>query len=117
MTAPDAPAGLEMLSLTEAAQRLGTSPNGVRSLVKEHGLLAVRREGVGLVVPAELLDGDAPVKHLKGVLTLLADASYDAEASLRWLTTPDDSLPGTPLQALHENRATEVKRRAQALGF
>ena len=37
--------------------------------------------------------------------------------ALRWLTTADDTLPGTPLQALHENRATEVKRRAQALGF
>ncbi|HWG94539.1 MAG TPA: Rv2175c family DNA-binding protein [Mycobacteriales bacterium] len=110
-----------MLSLTEAAARLGTSPNGVRSLVKEGGLLAVRREGVGLVVPAEQLDetdGQAhPVKHLRGVLTLLHDAGYDAEESLRWLTTPDDTLPGTPLQALHENRATEVKRRAQALGF
>ncbi len=117
MTAPNAGPDLEMLSLTETAQRLGISPTGVRSLVKEHGLLAVRREGVGLVVPADQLDGDHPVKHLKGVLTLLADAGYDAEGSLRWLTTPDDSLPGTPLQALHENRATEVKRRAQALGF
>ena len=39
------------------------------------------------------------------------------DEALRWLTTPDDTLPGTPLQALHENRATEIKRRAQALGF
>ncbi|HWH29841.1 MAG TPA: Rv2175c family DNA-binding protein [Mycobacteriales bacterium] len=109
--------GLTVLSLTEAAQRLGTSPNGVRSMVKDGLLLAVRREGVGLVVPEAQLDGDHPVKHLRGVLTLLHDAGYDAEQSLRWLTTPDDTLPGTPLQALHENRATEVKRRAQALGF
>ena len=29
--------------------------------------------------------------------------------------TPDPSLPGTPVQALSENRGTEVKRRAQAL--
>ena len=106
-----------MLSLKEAAQRLGTSPNGVRSLVKEGGLLAVRREGVGLVVPAEQLEDDHPVKHLRGVLTLLHDAGYDAEEALRWLTEADDTLPGTPLQALHENRGTEVKRRAQALGF
>lgn len=112
MTASD-----DMLTLTEAGRQLGTSPNGVRSMVKEGALLAVRREGVGLVVPAAQLDGDAPVKHLRGVLTLLRDAGYDAEQALRWLTTDDDSLPGTPLQALHENRATEVKRRAQALGF
>ncbi len=107
---------MEYLSLTDVAKRLGTSPTGVRTLVKEGGLIAVKREQ-GVVVPAELLAGDAPVKHLKGVVTLLRDARYDDEESLRWLTTPDDSLPGTPLQALHENRATEIKRRAQALAF
>lgn len=106
-----------MLSLTDAAKRLGTSPNGIRSLVRDGALLSVRRPGLGQVVPEEQLDGDAPVKHLKPVLTLLRDAGYDDEEALRWLTTADESLPGTPLQALHENRATEVKRRAQALGF
>jgi hypothetical protein len=34
---------------------------------------------------------------------------------LEWLFTADPSLPGTPAQALAENRGTEVKRRAQAL--
>jgi hypothetical protein len=58
-----------------------------------------------------------PVKHLRGVLTLLRDARYTDEEALRWLTTPDDTCPGTPLQALHENRATEIKRRAQAMAF
>jgi excisionase family DNA binding protein len=108
---------MQMLSLTEVAERMGIGPTGVRSLVKDGGLLAVRREGVGLLVPAEQLDGAVPVKHLRPVLTLLSDAGYSADEALRWLTTADDSLPGTPLQALHENRATEVKRRAQALGF
>jgi hypothetical protein len=51
------------------------------------------------------------------VLNVLLDAGYDTEETLRWLYTADDSLPGTPAQALVENRATEVKRRAQALGF
>ena len=114
MTAPD---DLEMLSLTETAERMGIGPTGVRTLIKEGGLLALRREGEGLVVPASQLDGDVPVKHLRAVLTLLRDARYSDEEALRWLTTPDDTLPGTPLQALHENRATEIKRRAQALGF
>ena len=108
---------MQMLSLTEVAERMGIGPTGVRTLIKEGGLLAVRREGQGLVVPADCLDGDVPVKHLRGVLTLLRDARYTDEEALRWLTTPDDSLPGTPLQALHENRATEIKRRAQALAF
>jgi len=107
----------ELLSLTETSERMGVGPTGVRALIKEGGLLALRREGVGLVVPADQLDGPVPVKHLRPVLTLLRDARYSDEEALRWLTTVDDSLPGTPLQALHENRATEVKRRAQALGF
>ena len=105
-----------MLSLTDVATRLGVGVVGVKSLVKEHKLLALRTAD-GLAVPEEALDGDQPVKHLSGVLTLLHDAGYTAEESYVWLTTPDDSLPGTPFQALHENRATEVKRRAQALAF
>jgi hypothetical protein len=51
------------------------------------------------------------------VLTLLHDAGYNDEEAFRWLYTPDDSLPGAPAEALRDNRATEVKRRAQALGF
>jgi len=52
-----------------------------------------------------------------GVLTLLHDAGYNDEEALRWLYTEDDSLPGTPAVALSGVGATEVKRRAQALGF
>jgi uncharacterized protein len=48
---------------------------------------------------------------------VLADAGYDDDAALRWLFTPDDSLPGSPVKALAENRGTEAKRRAQALAF
>ena len=105
-----------MLTFPEAAERMGISLNAVKQLVTEHKLLAVRTES-GLVVPEEVLDGQLPVKHLVGVLTLLHDAGYTPEEAYGWLTTPDDSLPGTPLQALHENRATEIKRRAQALAF
>jgi len=105
-----------MLSMTEVAQRMGIGPTGVRDLVSAGHLLSVSTpDGPG--IPAEQLDGDVLVKHLVPVLTLLKDAGYSSEESLRWMTTPDDTLPGTPLQALHENRATEIKRRAQALGF
>ncbi|MEX2291940.1 MAG: Rv2175c family DNA-binding protein [Mycobacteriales bacterium] len=105
-----------MLTLTEVAGRLGVGPTGVRDLVKAGQLLTVRTDQ-GVQVPADQLDGDRIVKHLVPVLTLLHDAGYSDEEALRWLTTPDDTLPGTPLQALHENRATEIKRRAQALGW
>lgn len=106
-----------MLSLTEVADRMGIGPTGVRDLVKAGQLLTVEDAEGKTVVPAEQLDGDVLVKHLVPVLTLLRDAGYSDDEALRWLSTPDDTLPGTPLQALHENRATEIKRRAQALGF
>ncbi len=107
---------MELLSATEVAARMGIGPTGVRDLLKSGHLLSVPTEQ-GTRIPAEQLDGAILVKHLVPVLTLLRDAGYSSEQALRWLTTPDDSLPGTPLQALHENRATEIKRRAQALGW
>ena len=111
-----APLDLAMLTVPELAERLGTDVVRARSAIKDGTFLAVRRDGV-LVVPERQLDGDAPVKHLVPVLRLLRDARYTDEEALRWLATTDDSLPGSPFDALHENRATEVKRRAQALGF
>jgi hypothetical protein len=108
---------VDLLSMDEVAERMGIGPTGVRDLVRSGHLLTVVGEDGKRAVPAEQLDGSVLVKHLVPVLTLLRDAGYSDEEALRWLTTADDTLPGTPLQALHENRATEVKRRAQALGF
>jgi hypothetical protein len=51
------------------------------------------------------------------VLTVLHDGGYDDREALAWLFTADDSLPGRPIDALRENRGTEVKRRAQAMAF
>lgn len=108
---------MEMLTVPDVAELLAVPVTEVRSRVKDGTFLAVRRDDGVLVLPAQQFDGPALVKHFSGVLTLLRDAGYSDEEALRWLTTADDSLPGTPLQALHENRATEVKRRAQALAF
>ncbi len=106
----------EWLPLPDVAERLGIDAARARQLVRDRQLLAVRTEGV-LRVPAAFVQDGRIVKGLPGVLTLLADAGYSDEEALRWLFTPDDSLPGSPVQALVENRGTEVKRRAQALGF
>jgi hypothetical protein len=48
---------------------------------------------------------------------VLFDCGFDEAESLRWLFTADDSLPGTPIQAMTERRCTEVNRRAQALAL
>lgn len=111
---PNEPAS--WLVLPDLAERFEMPVNRVRQLIREGRILALRRDGV-LRVPAELVQTPTVLKHLPGVLTLLRDAGYSDEEAFRWLYTPDDSLPGVPAEALGDNRATEVKRRAQALGF
>jgi len=106
----------EWVALPDVAEQLSLPITRVHQLIRDHALVAVRRDGV-LRVPVELIATPNVRKHLPGVLTLLHDAGYNDEEALRWLYTADDSLPGTPATALSGPRATEVKRRAQALGF
>ncbi|WP_459184865.1 Rv2175c family DNA-binding protein [Streptomyces sp.] len=104
------------LTLPDVAERLGLEVTRIRPLIKEGQLIAVRRgENRVLMVPADFIDEDKIVKGLAGTLTLLKDDRFSDEEALEWLFTPDPTLPGTPAQALRENRGTEVKRRAQAL--
>lgn len=104
------------LTLADAADQLGTGPNRVRQLVREHQLAALRRAGVGeLSVPAEFLLNGEIVKGLAGTLTLLFDHGFTEPEAVEWLFTADDSLPGRPVDALREDRGKEVRRRAQAL--
>lgn len=114
VTDPEEPG--QWLSLADVAERLEVPVNKVHQMVRDRALLAVRRDG-SLQVPAELVANRTVLKHLPGVLTLLHDAGYTDEEALRWLYRPDDTLPGTAAEALGGNRATEVKRRAQAVGF
>ncbi|MER5971054.1 Rv2175c family DNA-binding protein [Streptomyces sp. NPDC002055] len=104
------------LTLPDIAEQLGVEVTRVRQLVKEGQLIAVRRgENRVLQVPADFIGDGRVVKGLAGTLTLLKDDGFTDEEMLEWLFTPDPTLPGTPAQALRENRGTEVKRRAQAL--
>lgn len=109
---------LDWLTLPAAGEKLGLDVLKVRQLLRDRQLLAHRRgENNALYVPAAFVREGAIVKGLSGTLMLLRDSGFDDEAALRWLFTPDDSLPGTPVQALQENRMTEIRRRAQALAF
>ncbi|KUH39425.1 MULTISPECIES: Rv2175c family DNA-binding protein [Streptomyces] len=106
----------DWLYLPDIAELLGIQVTRVRQLVNEGQLIAVRRgENRALQVPAAFIQDGKVVKGLSGTLTLLRDDGFTDEEMLEWLFTPDPSLPGTPAQALAENRGTEVKRRAQAL--
>jgi len=105
------------LSLSEVADRLGITLSRIKQLLRDRKLLAVRRPDGSLAVPAAFFEGNQIVKGLHGTLTLLFDCGFaDAEA-VRWLFTADDSLTGTPIQAMTEHRGAEVNRRAQALAF
>jgi Rv2175c C-terminal domain of unknown function len=104
------------LNLPDIAEILGIPITRVHQMLRDNALIAVRRDGV-LRVPAELVAGETVLKHLPGVLTVLRDAGYNDEEAIRWLYTADQTLPGTPATALSGDRAREVKRRAQALGF
>jgi hypothetical protein len=106
----------QWLPLPDVAERLELTISKVRQMVRDGSLLAVRRDGV-LRVPAELVANKTVLKHLPGIITLLHDAGYNDEECLRWLYEPDETLPGLPAVALGGDLATEVKRRAQALGF
>jgi excisionase family DNA binding protein len=107
----------EWLDWTEAARRLGVTESKVRTMVKSHELAAaVPRPGGSPQVPAAFLDGDLVVKGLPGLLTVLHDGGYDDRECIAWLFL-DAGLPGRPIDALRENRGSEVKRRAQAMGF
>ncbi|MFD7368623.1 Rv2175c family DNA-binding protein [Nocardiopsis alba] len=106
----------DWLTLREAARPLGVSPNRIKTLIREKRLMGLVRGGE-LSIPAAFLDGEDLVKGLPGTIVLLTDAGFSVEEALRWLFTPDDTLPGTPIQAMRENRGTEVRRRAQSLAF
>jgi hypothetical protein len=100
------------------AAELGVSVSKVRQLIREHQLAAaVPSPGAGQQVPAELVMDGLIVKGVAGLLTLLADGGWSDREMLTWLFTPDESLPGRPIDALRENRGSEVKRRAQALAL
>ena len=107
----------EWLSLSDVAGLLGIPVGRVKQLLRDRKLLAVTRPEGTLAVPAAFLDGNQVVKGLCGTLTLLFDCGFDEPEALRWLFTADESLSGTPIDAIVERRATEVNRRAQALAF
>ena len=107
----------EWLSLSEVAGRLDIPSSRVKQLLRDRKLVAVTRPNGERAVPAAFLDGAQIVKGLCGTLTVLFDCGFDDEEALRWLFTADDTLPGTPIEALCRHRGTEVNRRAQALAF
>ncbi|GAA1523677.1 Rv2175c family DNA-binding protein [Nocardioides humi] len=107
----------DWLDWDQAAAEIGVTPAKVRTMVREHQLAAaVPGDGRPQGVPALLLVDGEPVKGLPGLLTLLHDNGFDDRECIAWIFL-DADLPGRPIDALRENRGSEVKRRAQALAL
>ena len=108
----------EWIDWAEAARRLEVTVAKVRTMIRQHELAAaVPAPKAGQQIPAAFLDEDnLIVKGLPGLLTVLHDGGYDDRECIAWLFT-DLGLPGRPIDALRENRGSEAKRRAQAMGF
>jgi hypothetical protein len=108
---------MELLTFPAAAEALGVPVNRVHQLVHDGQLVAVADERGVRCVPAQLVQGGAVVKSLPAVITVLRDARFVDTEIVDWLFRVDDSLPGSPIDALRANRGSEVKRRAQVAGY
>ncbi|PRW65389.1 DNA-binding protein [Actinopolyspora mortivallis] len=107
---------MEVVPVATVAERLGYPLTRVHQMIRDGQLVAMRRERE-LVVPEAFLSGASVVKGLGGTITLLRDNGYTEDEILEWLFTSDDTLPGTPIEALRGDRGREVKRRAQAMAL
>lgn len=107
------------LTVPEVAERLRIPLSAVRRMIEDRELLAARLGERRVVsVPEQFLD-ESVLRHLRGTFTVLADGGMGDTEILRWLFTPDVTLPtsGTPVDALAAGFKTEVRRRAMEQAF
>jgi len=110
----------EWLTVPDVAERYSLPLTHVRRWIQDRELLGVRLgERHVLKVPARFLGEDGPLPELRGTFTVLGDGGMGDEEALRWLFTPDATLPapGAPVDSLIAGFKTEVRRRAMELAF
>lgn len=107
----------QWFTTSEAAERLSMPVSRVKQLLRDRKLLGVQRPDGSFGIPAAFFDGDQVIRGLHGTLTLLYDCGFSDVEAMRWLFTVDDTLPGSPIEAIAAHRCGEVNRRAQALAF
>jgi hypothetical protein len=110
----------EWLTVPDVAEKLGITPGRVRGLIEEQELIAVRRgeRKVLQIHPLMLVEdeeGARPLATLRGTLMMLGDAGLDSDGIVEWLTTANDELGESPLQALASGKRAPVRRAAQTL--
>jgi len=110
----------EWLTVPDLGERLGLRLSDVRQLLVDRQLLGARIGPRNVMsVPSKFLNEAGPLPELPGTFTVLADGRMSDAEILRWLFTPDATLPvqGAPIDALLGGFKTEVRRRAMEAAF
>ena len=110
----------EWLTVPDIGERMGLRLSDVRQMIEDRQVLGVR---IGprkvLSVPSKFFNEEGPLPELPGTFTVLGDSRMTDAQILRWLFTPDDTLPvqGAPMDALLAGFKTEVRRRAMEAAY
>ena len=110
----------EWLTVPDLGELLGLRLSDVRQLLVDRQLLGVRIGPRNVMsVPSKFVSEAGPLPELPGTFTVLADGRMADAEILRWLFTPDATLPvqGAPIDALLAGFKTEVRRRAMEAAF
>ena len=110
----------EWLTVPDLGERLGLRLSDVRQMLVDRQVLGVRIGARQVMsVPSRFVTGAGPLPELPGTFTVLGDGGMTDAEILRWLFTPDDTLPvqGAPIDALLAGFKTEVRRRAMEAAF
>jgi len=110
----------EWLTVPDLGERLGLRLSDVRQLLADRQLVGFRIGPRNVMsVPSKFVNEAGPLPELPGTFTVLADGRMNDAEILRWLFTPDATLPvpGAPIDALRAGFKTEVRRRAMEAAF
>jgi hypothetical protein len=110
----------EWLTVPDIGERLGLRLSDVRQMIEDRLVLGVRIGSRKVMsVPAKFFNDEGPLPELTGTFTVLGDSRMSDAQILRWLFTPDETLPvqGSPMDALLAGFKTEVRRRAMEAAY
>jgi hypothetical protein len=110
----------EWLTVPDIGERMGLRLSDVRQMIEDRQVLGLRIGPRNVMsVPSRFFGDAGPLPELPGTFTVLGDGRMNDAQILRWLFTPDDTLPvaGAPIDALLAGFKTEVRRRAMEAAF
>jgi len=110
----------EWLTVPDIGERMGLRLSDVRQMIEDRQVLACRIGPRNVVsVPSKFFNEEGPLPELPGTFTVLGDGRMTDAQILRWLFTPDETLPvqGAPMDALLAGFKTEVRRRAMEAAY